>query len=138
MMYAHGHGVPKDYEKARQWYERAAAQGDMTAQYNLGLLYADGVGVPQDYKKARQLWEQAAAQGDAKAQNNLGSMYENGEGVPQDYVLAYMWYSLAVEHWTDNPQKFAADNRVRVAGRMTPAQIAEAQTLAREWAPKSK
>ena len=59
-------------------------------------------------------------------------MYENGEGVPEDRVRAYMWFSLAVEHWTDNPQEFAADNRDRVAGRMTPAQIAEDQRLTQQ------
>jgi hypothetical protein len=59
-------------------------------------------------------------------------MYENGQGPPQDYVRAYMWYSLAVEHWMDNPRKFAVDNRERVAHRMTPAQIDEAKRLAQQ------
>ena len=32
LLYAEGHGVPKNYVKARQWYEKAAAQGDADAQ----------------------------------------------------------------------------------------------------------
>jgi uncharacterized protein len=56
-------------------------------------------------------------------------MYAKGQGVPQDYVSAHMWYSLAAaEGLTD-----AAKERDTVAAQMTPAQIAEAQRLAREW-----
>ena len=65
-------------------------------------------------------------------------MYAHGHGAPQDYVRAYMWYSPDTEHWRNNPQKFVADNRDKVAGRMAPAQIAEAQKLARKWKPKAK
>ena len=49
----------------------------------------------------------------------------------QDYVLAHMWYNLAAAQ----DAGVAAKNRDRVAAKMTPAQIAEAQRLAREWKP---
>jgi TPR repeat protein len=136
MLYENGWGVPQDYAKARQWLEQAAAQGDAGAQYNLGQLYYDGQGVPQDYAKARQWYEQAAIQGHAKAQNNLGGLYTFGEGVPKDDIQAYMWLNLAAAHSMGDEQNQAADNRDVVARRMTPAQIAEAQKLAREWKPK--
>jgi len=44
-----------------------------------------------------------------------------------------MWFNLAAA------QGYAAahDNRDRLAAMMAPAQIAEAQRLAREWKPKS-
>jgi TPR repeat protein len=57
-----GHGVPRDYVKARQWYEKAADQGHAGAQYNLGVLYAEGLGVPLDTMKARELFEKTDAQ----------------------------------------------------------------------------
>ena len=66
-----------------QTLQTQAAQGDVTAQYNLGVLYAGGVGVPQYYVKTRQWWEQAAAQGYAQGQVNLGLLYAKGQGVPQ-------------------------------------------------------
>jgi TPR repeat protein len=94
--------------------------------------------VPQDYTKAREWYERAAAQRDASAQGNLGGLYLYGLGVPQDYVLAYMWYNLAASHLTGDEQKRASDNRNKVAQRMTPSQIAEAQKQAREWKPKGK
>ncbi len=79
----------------------------------------------------------AAEQGHAEAQNNLGFRYANGEGVPQDDAHAYMWFKLAVSRF---PPGEGRDKAVKyrdiVAETMTPAQISEAQKLAREWKPK--
>lgn len=127
-----GNGVPQDYATARQWYEKAAVQGNASAQFNLGMMYDNGEGVPQNYVTARRWYEQAAGQGHAKAQVNLGILYENGTGVPQDNVRAYMWHSLAAAASTGEDQKRRAGNRDIVARRMTPAQLAEAQQLARQ------
>jgi TPR repeat protein len=138
LLHEKGHGVPQDYTKARKWYEKAAAQGYAMGQLQLGLLYANGDGVQQDYAKARQWYEKAAAQGYAMAQSNLGMLYKSGNGVSQDNVRAYMWFSLAAAHSTGNLQKPAADSRDNVARRLTPAQLIEAQKLAREWRPKGK
>jgi TPR repeat protein len=137
VLYHQGRGIPQDYAKARMWYVKAAAQGYAMAQYNLGWLYENGDGVPQDYAKARKWYEKAAARGYAQAQSNLAALYANGNGVPKNYVRAYMWWSLAAGHSTGNVQKDPANNRDDVARRMTPAEIAEAQKLAREWAPKT-
>jgi hypothetical protein len=131
-LYENGRGVPKDYPKAHLWQEKAAVQGYTLAQYNLGTMYEDGRGVPQDYTKARQWYEKAAAQGDAGAQFQLGGLYLGAKGVPRDHVRTYMWWSLALAHSTGDLSKLAADNRERIAQRMTPAQIAEAKRLAQQ------
>jgi len=133
LMYAKGDGVPQDYAKARQWYEQAAAQGNAAAQNNLGTLYFKGEAVPQDYVLARHWYEKSAAQGNADAQLNLGALYENGQGVPQNFVQAYKWYILAGASGDNRGIAFRDD----LAKRMTPAQIDEAQKLAREWKPKT-
>jgi hypothetical protein len=52
-------------------------------------------------------------------------------GVPQDDVLSHMWFSLAASQGYD----LAATERDKLAAKMTPHQIAEAQRLAREWKP---
>ena len=132
VLYDFGRGVPQDYAKARQWYEKAAAQGYVDAQYNLGVLYDFGWGVPQDYAVAREWVEKAAAQGHARAQTNLGVLYQNGQSIPRDYVRAYMWYTLAAGHLSGDAQRFAANNRDKVARRMTPAQVVEAQRLTQQ------
>ena len=83
----------------------------------------------QDNAEAVKWFRKAAEQGHAQAQLYLGIRYASGEGVPQDYVLAHMWYSLsaAIGH------QDGAKARAAIATLMTPAQIAEAQKLAREW-----
>jgi TPR repeat protein len=103
------------------------------AQYNLAVMYDDGQGVPQDYAVATSWYRKAAEQGDADGQVNLGILYGMGQGVAQDYVNAHMWFSLAASGGDKNGVKA----RDMVAAKMTPAQLAEAQKLAREWKPTS-
>jgi TPR repeat protein len=65
-------------------------------------------------------------------------MYEWGTGVPQDYVQAHKWFNLAAATFTTpSGHDMAVQARDRVAAQMTPAQIAEAQKLAREWKKQS-
>jgi hypothetical protein len=64
-------------------------------------------------------------------------MYKDGKGVPQDYVRAYMWLNLSTASQPAGFAEFSAKQRDEVASKMTPAQIAEAQKLAREWKPVS-
>ena len=81
----------------------------------------------RDYATALRLVRPLAEQGDANAQYNLGVFYDNGLGVPQ--VRAYMWFNLSAAQGREGAAAF----RDLIARRMTPAQIAEAQKLAREW-----
>ena len=129
-MYAHGEGVPRDYVEGVRWYRRAAEQGHGSAQDSLGFSYYRGEGVPQNYSEAAKWFRLAADQGLGNSQNKLGLIYEDGEGVPQNYVLAHMWFNLA----TAQGDTYAT-NRDRVAAKMTPSQIVEAQKLALEWKP---
>lgn len=149
--YDRGFGVPQDYHDAILWYERAALRpyvapvsaatngsnlATMEAQIALGLLYKSGHGVALNFLSAVQFFRTPADQGYAPAQYELGVMYFNGQGVPQDYVLAHMWFNLAAAQ-SDAEKKNLRDGAVkyrdRLAAMMTPAQVAEAQRLARVW-----
>ena len=74
----------------------------------------------------------STGQGIAQAQSDLGGMCVNGQGVLQDNVRAYMWWNIAAS----SGDEMAVKNRGIVAKQMTPAQIAEAQKLARECVRK--
>ena len=124
----------KDYTTALHEWQALAEQGEADAQDFLGTLHFKGWGVAQDYTEARQWWEKAAAQGSASAQSDLALLYANGLGGSQNLVQAYMWYSLAA----GNGYEIATGYRNDLAKQMTPAQIAEAQQLAREWKPLKK
>jgi TPR repeat protein len=142
-LYLSGEGVPQDYKEAVRWFRKAADQGLAHAQFMLGFIYRPGPGqevfgeaVPPNIAEALNWFQRAADQGDALAQSNLGFMYLNGEGLPQDYVRAHKWFNLAAVANSDTKYNIAAENRDKVASKMTPAQIAEAQKLASEWKPK--
>ncbi len=122
-----------DYATALKEWRPLAEQGDAEAQCNLGYMYKGGKGVPQDDAEAARWYRLAAVQGLDRAQFNLGIMYATGRGVQQDYVQAYLWFSLAAAQGHGSAQKFR-DNVL--AEDMTPAQVADAERLAREWKAK--
>ena len=118
--------MPQDFKQAAAWYRKAAEQGDAIAQLQLGRMYFAGQGVPQDFKQAYVWTREAAEQRVAKAQFILGVMYGQGRGVPQDDQKAYAWVSVAAVNGVGQ----AAEVRDSVARELTPAALAEAQTLA--------
>ncbi len=44
--------MPQDDRQAVAWYHKAAEQGQVDAQSNLGAMYDNGKGVPQDDRQA--------------------------------------------------------------------------------------
>lgn len=131
-LYYHGEGVPQSNAEAARWYRRAADQGHAAARHNLGVMHYTGDGMPEDHHEALRWFRLAAEQGHGPAQYNLGIMYAEGQGTPQDHVQAYLWFSLAAAQGEEH----ARQARDFVAGRLTPAQIAEARRLVQEWKPK--
>jgi Sel1 repeat len=84
-----------------------AEQGDVSAQFKLGLRYYNGEGRqhPPDYAEALQWFHRAADQGNADAQDHIGMMYYQGKGVPQDYAEAARWYLLAAQSGNEHAQR---------------------------------
>jgi TPR repeat protein len=118
-----------DHETALREFRPLAEQGNAEAQAALAYMYFFGTGVPQDYGEALNWIGKSAERGFKDAHWLLGKMYAKGLGVPQDYVQAHKWYNLGATLGS----KDGAKDRDEVAMKMTPAQIAEAQKLAREW-----
>ena len=86
-----------DYATALREWTPLAEQGNVGAQYSLGVMYRDGQGAPKDGKIAVKLLKLAAEQGHSDAQYNLGVMYRDGQGVPRDHRTAVKWLKLAAE-----------------------------------------
>ena len=131
-MYIDGRGVRQNHAEALRWLRLAADQSDVEAQLNLGNIYLKGTGVQQSMAEAMKWYRRAADQGLAVAQSNVGFGYASGQGVSQDDVTAHMWFNLSAAQGSHD----AARNLDTIEQIMTPAQIAEAQKLAREWKPK--
>ncbi len=117
----------------------------LCAGFTLGLTAPAWAGLDEgeaaydrgDYETALREFRPLAEQGNAKAQFNLGPMYVGSLGVPQDYVQAHMWLDLAASRFPPGEDRDrAVKYRDIYAKMMTPAQISEAEKLAREWRPK--
>jgi TPR repeat protein len=69
-----GFGLPRDPSRAVQYLTRSATQGDVDAQYNLGLLLAKGQGTRVDLVEAFKWLELARRQGYATAIDALSAV----------------------------------------------------------------
>ena len=102
--FAQGRGVPKDFAKAAEWYQRAASRGSAPAQYRLGGLYERGIGVKADPARARAWYKRAADLGNVKAMHNLAVMHTQRDAGEPDYASASQWFSKAAHHGLSDSQ----------------------------------
>ena len=58
--YEYGRGIPKNYEKAMNWYLKSAKKGNGLAMNNIGYFYQNGLGVPVNYETAMNWYLKAA------------------------------------------------------------------------------
>jgi TonB family protein len=121
----------RDFITAFREWQVVAENGDPEAEFRLGVMYEHGEGMPAQAGEAAKWYRKAADQGYSQAQCALGKLYADGRGVLQDYIEAHKWLNLS----SANGEAEAAKLRDKVADKMIPAQVADAQRLAREWRP---
>lgn len=90
-MYSHG-----DYQNAFKYFEKAARQGNRSAQIKLGDIFYDGINTTKDYEKALY-WYTKKNPDEPEIQLRLANCYFEGNGVSQDYSKAFEWYKKAAE-----------------------------------------
>ncbi len=71
LMYLTGDGVDLSYDKAFDWFSKAADQGNSDALYQLGGLYEWGNGVPESVEKAIWYYDRAKELGNIRAAVSL-------------------------------------------------------------------
>lgn len=77
--------------------QRAAEQGDASAQFHLGRSYDTGDGIEHDSDKAEYWYHKAAEQGNVYAQTELAVLYKHTGGVKTDYTKAMYWFRKAAK-----------------------------------------
>jgi TPR repeat protein len=139
IIYTEAPGV-KNYAEAVKWLQPAAEHGDPVAQTELGNVYANGGdGVVKDDEQSAKWYRVAAEQGEGKAQRNLGAYYVNGiGGVPRDPVQAYTWEILAIERLNGQDRDLAVQVRDIAAQGLTAEQRQQAESMAKDWKPKTQ
>lgn len=121
--YRMGRGVPEDAAIAEDLYAASAAQGNLRAADNYGiLLYLRG-----EHEAAIPLVIEAGARGDPRAQYLLGTAYFNGDPLPRDWPRAYAYMTLASN--AGLPQ--AKEALVAMEGHLSPADHEKAAGLIR-------
>ena len=101
----YGDGVATDRDMAMDFFRRAAKQGHIHAQFNVGLILAFSAPDPthsqqdtdKDLHTALNWVSNAASEGLSDAHWLLGLMYRDGKGTEKDYDLAFEEFSKAAE-----------------------------------------
>lgn len=86
----------KEYEQAANWFEIAAEERDMDAEYYLAECYRYGNGREKNIEKAVSLYKAAFVDGNDRAAWELGKIYHYGEDAIESNVnKAIYWYKKA-------------------------------------------
>ncbi|HVT61878.1 MAG TPA: tetratricopeptide repeat protein, partial [Legionellaceae bacterium] len=119
-MYQQGLGVNKSIEEAIKFYQMAAAQNDLPAEYQLGMLYLLGTDLKPDYKIAMDWLTDAAFKGNFYAQYALARIYDQGfldekgkEVIASNPEQALAMYQLAAANHYGLAQYRLAERMVR-------------------------
>jgi len=95
LLYEYGRGAPQNFQKAAEYYRRAAEQNYIESMYNLALMYAYGRGVSKNYPRAISLFEHASRENHAPSVYYMGIMKTYGYGTSIDYDQAINWFERA-------------------------------------------
>lgn len=136
----------RDPNHAEIWYRKAANQGFVPAEGQLGnlLLLHYRMSIGQKSEQHAALGDEAlkwitlaANQGDAQGQANLADVLVEGKLAKQDLVEAYKWGELSIHHpgIINIPGITGASARDRATLKMTADQITEAKRLVAEFKP---
>ncbi len=128
-LYANGLGVPKDDQKAVDWYRLAAARGDANAMFALAMFAINGRAGPRDRELGAKWLAAAAKLGHPEAAYDLALLYVEGQLFPQDFKQAAALLRVAADAGSADAQ-YALGTFYK-DGRGVPKDMHEAATL---WA----
>jgi TPR repeat protein len=84
VLYEQGIGVPRNFTKALEWYQKASLAGESDGYFRVGLCYEIGMGIAYDMDKAVSNFEKAVEMGSLSAAHKMASLYLAGQGVAKD------------------------------------------------------
>ena len=120
VLFALGAGVPKDLEVARDWWTKAANQGNYRAQLMLAMVYG----------------HRSFTTGSFIRQFTIDC--RQGCGVARDPLAASQWLGLARELWprdAETAQQYLELEIIALDVELTADQKAEVQRWIRSWVP---
>ena len=97
--YLSGKGVERDPQKARYWFEQAAAQDDPVAYFELGRIYDSGAGVEKAPNRALGYYRKSAELDYARGYYYLAHLQEQ-HGLASPEIIRYN-YQCALDRGYD-------------------------------------
>ncbi|MCG2613469.1 sel1 repeat family protein [Terrimonas sp. NA20] len=95
--YFSGNNVPKDLNKAMNYFKDAADKGQLTGIVNMGIMHYYGHGVRIDEKKGLQWYKKAADLRSPAGMYRVGLAYFEGKAVRKNVNTAIDWYKQAAD-----------------------------------------
>ncbi len=90
-------GLEQNDKETLKWYTLATEQGELSVQYNLGIMYWLGEGCKPDKIASINWYKKAAAGGHACALYNLGIIHFNGDGIKRNRSAAKSFFKKACD-----------------------------------------
>jgi Sel1 repeat len=115
------HGFPKDLKKSEELLLKAARQGHVGAQSDLGIYYET---VTESWTEAAKWLQTAANAGDGGSQRRLSKYYVHGGHVPKDNFHAVQLLKQAAQAGNDDAQNELGE--AYLTGEITPRNYVEA------------
>lgn len=117
-------GSRSDQTQAVHYFEAAAGQGVIEAQYYLGMMAEAGRGLPRNDTNALQWYRKAAEGGHRDAQYSLAVMYAAGRGTERQKEESVKWFRAAADQGLPEAQ-FNLGQRYQF-GQGVPTNLVEA------------
>ncbi len=107
--YTYGYTVDVDYDKAIEYYQKAADKGSAVSLYNIGFI----IGLTSKTKQSKlelEYYKKAAELGNIYAQTTLSDYYAIGIGVNVDKEKSFYWEMQAALNGNLHSIKSVADS----------------------------
>ncbi len=88
-------GIPVDYKKGFECFQKASTEDNPEAFFCLGKAYLNGLGVGQNLNEAARWFKKAADFGEPDSMYHLGMMYRDGIGVEPNEAISEEYFSKA-------------------------------------------
>jgi TPR repeat protein len=105
LCYFHGRGVPTNFAKAFEFFEKGFTLGIDSCTNGLGTMYEKGLHVSVNKQKAIDLFSKAAERNYALSIYNLGVCYEHGLGVIKDEFKAFQLFQKSYKRTQETKEE---------------------------------
>jgi len=125
-------GKDYNFERGFQWWHKAANNGHVYAQHNLGAMYYEGQGLPKDIDKSIKWYTLASKQGYENSQYSLAILHEE----IMNYTQAYAWASVLTHSNDDGFKEHGQEILDKIKSKMSQEDLKVAEELKTKYLKK--